>query len=157
MTCLGVLDTGEWDDENETSLKEGGIIEISTTVLSITRCSLSFAFEYLPYIPEETVAYLGSSEAIILPNSSWVIEGTSWCRKEEEEAEEEMEEESAIGNVWLRTIELSPIICCRLLPPVKLKKFDVKTKKSRIDNSCYSVCKSDKIVITLKKWHVWVF
>ena len=58
-----------------------------------------FAFEYLPYIPEETVAYLGSSEAIILPNSSWVIEGTSWCRKDEEEAEEEMEEESAIGNV----------------------------------------------------------
>jgi hypothetical protein len=41
MTCLGVLEKGERRDANETSLKEGGVIEMSTTVLSITRCSLS--------------------------------------------------------------------------------------------------------------------
>ena len=34
-TCLGVLDTRERDNYNETGLKEGGGIEISTTVLSI--------------------------------------------------------------------------------------------------------------------------
>ena len=33
MTCLGVLDRGERDDDNETSLKEEGGIEMSTTVL----------------------------------------------------------------------------------------------------------------------------
>jgi hypothetical protein len=43
MTCLGVLERGERGDGNGTSLKEGGGIEMSTTVLSITRCSLSFA------------------------------------------------------------------------------------------------------------------
>ena len=32
-TCLGVLDRGERDDDNETSLKEEGGIEMSTTVL----------------------------------------------------------------------------------------------------------------------------
>ena len=35
MTCLGVLDKGERGDDTETSLKEGGGIEMSTTVLSI--------------------------------------------------------------------------------------------------------------------------
>ena len=35
MTCLGVLDRGERGDDNETSMKEGGGIEMSTTVLSI--------------------------------------------------------------------------------------------------------------------------
>ena len=34
-TCLGVLDRGEHDKGNETCLKEGGGIEMSTTVLSI--------------------------------------------------------------------------------------------------------------------------
>ena len=33
MTCLGVLDREERGDDNETSLKEGGGIEMSTTVL----------------------------------------------------------------------------------------------------------------------------
>ena len=32
MTCLGVLDRGERGDDNETSLKEGRVIEMSTTV-----------------------------------------------------------------------------------------------------------------------------
>ena len=36
MTCLGVLDRGERDDDNETSLKEEGGIEMSTTVLPFT-------------------------------------------------------------------------------------------------------------------------
>ena len=33
MTCLGVLDRGEQGDDNGTGLKEGGGIEMSTTVL----------------------------------------------------------------------------------------------------------------------------
>ena len=33
MTCLGVLERGERGDGNETSLKEGRKIEMSTTVL----------------------------------------------------------------------------------------------------------------------------
>ena len=41
MTCLGVLDREEQDNDNETSLKEEGGIEMSTTVLPYTRCSLS--------------------------------------------------------------------------------------------------------------------
>ena len=45
MTCLGVLERGERGDENETGLKEGGLIEMSTTVLH-SRAALSL--EYLP-------------------------------------------------------------------------------------------------------------
>ena len=41
-TCLGVLDRGERDKGNETSLKEGGSIEMSTTVLPL-RDARSFA------------------------------------------------------------------------------------------------------------------
>ena len=36
MTCLGVLDRGERDNGNETGWKEGGGIEMSTTVLPFT-------------------------------------------------------------------------------------------------------------------------
>ena len=36
---FGVLDRGERDKDNETSLKEGGGLEMSTTVLH-SRCSL---------------------------------------------------------------------------------------------------------------------
>ena len=32
-TCLGVLNRGERDKDNETGLKERGVIEMSTTVL----------------------------------------------------------------------------------------------------------------------------
>ena len=35
MTCLGVLDRGKQGDDNETELKEGGGIKMSSTVLSI--------------------------------------------------------------------------------------------------------------------------
>ena len=45
MTCLGVLERGERGDDNETGLKEGGGIEMSTTVLH-SRAALSL--EYLP-------------------------------------------------------------------------------------------------------------
>ena len=38
-TCLGVLDRGDRGKDNETGLKEGGVIEMSTTVLH-SRCSL---------------------------------------------------------------------------------------------------------------------
>ena len=41
-TCLGVLERGERDKHNETSLKEGGKIEMSTTVLPL-RDARSFA------------------------------------------------------------------------------------------------------------------
>ena len=34
-TCLGVLDRGERDKDHETGLKEGGVIEMSTTVLPL--------------------------------------------------------------------------------------------------------------------------
>ena len=42
MTCLGVLKRGERDKNNETGLKEGGGIEMSTTVLPL-RDARSFA------------------------------------------------------------------------------------------------------------------
>ena len=45
MTCLGVLERGERGDDNETSLKEGGGIEMSATVLH-SRAAPSL--EYLP-------------------------------------------------------------------------------------------------------------
>ena len=45
MTCLGILDRGERGDDNETGLKEGGLIEMSTTVLQ-SRAALSL--KYLP-------------------------------------------------------------------------------------------------------------
>ena len=42
MTCLGVLDRGERGKDNETGLKEGRVIEMSTTVLPL-RDARSFA------------------------------------------------------------------------------------------------------------------
>ena len=42
MTCLGVLDRGERDKYNATALKEGGVIEMSTTMLPL-RDARSFA------------------------------------------------------------------------------------------------------------------
>ena len=48
MTCLGVLDRGRRDKANETNLKEGGGIEISTTVLH-SRCSLLRLNTYLEF------------------------------------------------------------------------------------------------------------
>ena len=48
-TCLGVLDRGEQGDDNGTSLKEGEELEMSNySAFHNTRCTLSFAFEYLP-------------------------------------------------------------------------------------------------------------
>ena len=35
MTCLGVLDRGERGDDNGTSLKDGDLVEMSTTVLPL--------------------------------------------------------------------------------------------------------------------------
>ena len=35
MTCLGVLNRRDREKDNTTGLKEGGVIEIETTVLSI--------------------------------------------------------------------------------------------------------------------------
>ena len=47
-TCLGVLNRRKRDENNETGLKEGGGIEMSTTVLSIYAMHALFRFEYLP-------------------------------------------------------------------------------------------------------------
>ena len=41
-TCLGVLERGNREKDNETGLKEGGGIEMSTTVLPL-RAARSFA------------------------------------------------------------------------------------------------------------------
>jgi hypothetical protein len=53
MTCLGVLNRGEQGDDNETRLKEGGGIEMSTTVLPL-RDARSFALntyrEIVPFV-----------------------------------------------------------------------------------------------------------
>ena len=49
MTCLGVLDREERGDEKGTSLKEGGGIEILTTVLSIYAMHASLRFLYFTY------------------------------------------------------------------------------------------------------------
>ena len=46
-TCLGVLEREKRGDDNGTSLKEGGVIEMSTTVLPL-RDARSFALKYLP-------------------------------------------------------------------------------------------------------------
>ena len=49
-TCWGVLERGDRDKLNETGLKEGGGIEMSTTVLPYTRCTLSSLLKYLPIL-----------------------------------------------------------------------------------------------------------
>ena len=50
-TCLGVLDRGDRDNDNETGSKEGGGIEIETTVLSIYAMHALLRFcIYLPLI-----------------------------------------------------------------------------------------------------------
>ena len=46
-TCLGVLDRGDRDKDNNTGLKEGGGIEMSTTVLSIFAMLASLRLKYL--------------------------------------------------------------------------------------------------------------
>ena len=45
-TCLGILDRGDRDNNNETGLKEKGVIEIETTVLH-SRAAPSLCI-YLP-------------------------------------------------------------------------------------------------------------
>ena len=53
-TCLGVLERGDRDKLNETGLKEGGGIEMSTTVLSIYAMHALFAL-YPPNIVKDFV------------------------------------------------------------------------------------------------------
>ena len=48
MTCLGVSDRGERGYDTGTSLKEGDLVEMSTTVLPL-RDARSLRFEYLPF------------------------------------------------------------------------------------------------------------
>ena len=56
-TCLGVLERGERDKNNEINLKEGGGIEMSTTVLPLRDArSIRFVFTYL--LTEEDVLFL---------------------------------------------------------------------------------------------------
>ena len=44
MTCLGVLERGERGDDNGTCLKEGGLIEMSITVLHSRAAPSHFQF-----------------------------------------------------------------------------------------------------------------
>ena len=60
-TCLGVLDRENRDKDNETGLKEGGGMEMSTTVLH-SRCPL-LHFEYLPQVP----LLLHANPSLIIP------------------------------------------------------------------------------------------
>ena len=48
-TCLGVLDRGKRDRDNEPGLKEGGVIQMSTTVLPL-RDARSLRLNYLPLL-----------------------------------------------------------------------------------------------------------
>ena len=48
-TCLDVLDRGNRGKDNETGLKEEGVIEMSTTVLPL-RDARSLCFEYLRWL-----------------------------------------------------------------------------------------------------------
>ena len=47
-TCWVFYDVGEQGDVNETGLKEGGVVEMSTAVLH-SRCSLSSLFDFTYY------------------------------------------------------------------------------------------------------------
>ena len=73
--CFRIEEIREKD--NETGLKEGGGIEMSTTVLSITRCTLSFAL-YLPLCQTTDILSsiplhpLGIVLKSSLPNAFWL-------------------------------------------------------------------------------------
>ena len=56
MTCLGVLERGERGDDNETGLKVGVLIEMSTTVLH-SRAALSL-LNYLPVLNWWSIIFL---------------------------------------------------------------------------------------------------
>ena len=58
-TCLGVLDREERDKDNETDLKEGGEIEMSTTVLH------SRAAPSLNYLPSQyTLMFADNNDSL---------------------------------------------------------------------------------------------
>ena len=48
-TCLGVLDSGEREKDNGTCLKEGGGIEMSTTVLPFALLRLKYLLQHLAF------------------------------------------------------------------------------------------------------------
>ena len=50
MTCLGVLNRRDRDKDNTTGLKEGGVIEIETTVLSIYAMLASLRLKILLHV-----------------------------------------------------------------------------------------------------------
>ena len=69
MTCLGVLNRGERDKDDETGLKEGGGIEMSTTVL--------LRLIYLPLITSDIVEPDFSTTAFKFSNVCFVSNATS--------------------------------------------------------------------------------
>jgi hypothetical protein len=56
MTCLGVLNRGERGNDNETSLKEGGVIEISIySAFHIRDAPLSLSHYFIFLIFEQNI------------------------------------------------------------------------------------------------------
>ena len=67
MTCLGVLDRGERDNDNETGLKEGRGIQIETTVLPLRDARfLRFKILTLQFIEDDAKMCTGS-----IVNQQW--------------------------------------------------------------------------------------
>ena len=64
MTCLGVLERGEQDDDNETGLKEGGGIEMSIYSASIYAM---LALLRLNYLPPDIVKRIKINLPLLLP------------------------------------------------------------------------------------------
>ena len=76
-TCLGVLERGDRDKNNETGLKEGGGIEMSTTVLPL-RDARSLRFTYR--VKFGLAPYRNSNSTVrCLPHFALAINGVNPC------------------------------------------------------------------------------
>ena len=78
-TCVGVLEREDRNKDNEASLKERGVIEMSTTVrsASITRCSHSLNTHHELTSIIRTIAMIRSVEPIFL---HWIWKRQQLCK-----------------------------------------------------------------------------
>ena len=76
-TCLGVLDRADCDKNNETGLKEGGRIEMSTTVLH-SRCTLFRLNTYLRFVAMFASVATFNSSAVLLSISIFASSAICW-------------------------------------------------------------------------------